>query len=119
VRYDPALPFGGYGSPCGNLALQRRRAEMHAEDSRNLPAVAVDFPDLADCQECDMCGGCETHGNCATDWNHLTWFMEFASPGEKTCRAAGGPAGRTGHACALPWPHNGWHRDKRGNGWPA
>jgi hypothetical protein len=116
-RYDPELPFGGLGSECGNLSLQRRLAELHAEDSRNLPAVDVSFPELADCRECDMCGGCETHEGCATDWNHITWLMGFASPGEPVCGAQGGPADRTNHVCALP-PHHNWHHmDRRGNGW--
>jgi hypothetical protein len=118
TKHDPSAPFGGYGSPCGNLPLQRRYAELHAEDPHALPPVYVDFPDLTDCRECDMCGGCEIHEGCATDWNHLTWFMRFASPGEDACGAEGGPAGRSGHACALPLGHGGCsHQDRRGNGW--
>ena len=118
MAYDVRLPWGGYGSPCGNLPLQRRYAERHADDPRNHPPVAVDFPGLADCQECDMCGGCETHDRCATDWDHLTWFLRFASPGEDPCGQTGTVGGRTGHVCALPPGHGGeWHQDRRGNGW--
>ena len=117
-QFPARLPWGGYGSPCGNLPLQRRYAERHAEDPRAFPPVDVTFPGLADCRECDMCGGCETHEGCATDWDHLTWFLRFASPGEDTCGETGTVGGRPGHVCALPPGHGGeWHQDRRGNGW--
>lgn len=117
--YNPDLPFGGYGSDCGNLWLQRRRAELHAEDPRNLQPVFVDFPDLADCRECDMCGGCETHEGCLTDLNHIEWFMVFASPGEAVCGAEGVLHGRN-YTCALPAGHgDDWHTARTGDGWPV
>lgn len=117
MTYDPGLPFGGDGSDCGNLWLQRRRAAAHAEDPRHLPGVFVDFPDLADCRECDMCGGCETHQGCLTDLSHIEWRMVFASPGEPVCGAVGGQHGYR-YVCALPADHDrDWHMCRRGNGW--
>jgi hypothetical protein len=71
---DPRLPFFGYGSPCGNLSLQRHRAALHAQDPRHVPPVFIDFPDLADCRECECCGGCETHEDCLTDIHHIEYW---------------------------------------------
>jgi hypothetical protein len=113
-----AAPFGGYGSPCGDLALQRRRAAAHAGNPGNLPAVWAAFPDLADCAECDMCGGCETHEGCLTDLGHLDWFMQFASPGETPCGREHTRDG-TPYICAKPAGHGGeWHMARTGDGWP-
>lgn len=39
VSYDRDLPWGGFPSPCGR------------------PPLRVRFDQLADCRECDMCGG--------------------------------------------------------------
>lgn len=77
-------------------------------------------PALADCRECHMCGGCETHDGCATDWNHIVWFAQFASPGEPVCIATGAPQGRPARRCALPAGHcGGWHLAVDGSGWPT
>jgi hypothetical protein len=120
ANYDPESPWGGYGSPCGDLRLQRSRAEQHALYPCTPAPVDVSFPDLADCRECDMCRGCEVHDDCATDWNHITWFAQFAGPGEPACDSSGAPGGRPPKPCALPAGHGGdWHRDRRGNGWPT
>lgn len=73
---------------------------------------------VADCRECDMCGGCETHEGCTTDLRHLDWFMQFASPGETPC---GQPYTRHGtpYICAKPAGHGGeWHMARTGDGWP-
>lgn len=97
--YDPRLPWGGHGSPC-------------------VPSV-IAFPDLADCRECLMCGGCEMHDECASDWNHITWFTQFASPGEPACKSRGTVAAIT-YECALPLEHGGgWHMAAGGSGWPC
>jgi hypothetical protein len=74
--------------------------------------------DLDGCRECLMCGGCEVHEGCATDWNHITWHFRFASPGEVSCGATGMVAGRSGYICALPPDHGGgWHQARGGDGW--
>lgn len=95
---NPNLPWSGYGSPCG-------------------PA-RVSFPELADCRECDMCGGCEAHEGCLTDLNHLDWFMQFASLGETSCGEVHAWHGTT-FVCAKPAGHGGqWHMARTGDGWP-
>lgn len=110
---DPSLPFGGHGSPCGNLPLQRSRAAAHARDPRNLPGVDISFADLADCRECDMCGECETHQGCFSDLGHIGWYLRFASPGEPACGAVEGP-----QVCEMVAGHSGlWHQSRSGNGW--
>ena len=119
TTYDPALPWGGYGSPCGDLAAQRRHAVWHGRYPRTPAPVAITFPELADCRECLMCGGCEIHENCLTDWNHITWHARFASPGEPPCDERATVRGRDAQ-CALPAGHGGgWHMERDGNGWKA
>jgi len=92
TRYDPALPWGGLGSPCR---------------------------DRGGCGECLMCGGCEIHDGCLADFRHIAWHARFASPGEELCGAFGVVAGRPGYVCALPCRHAGWHQARGGDGWPA
>lgn len=66
-----------------------------------------------------MCGGCETHGICLTDMNHIEWRMAFASPGEDVCGAEGVLHGRN-YTCALPAGHSDdWHTARGGDGWPV
>jgi hypothetical protein len=123
-RYDPRKEWGGIrGSPCGDLALQRTLSELHATGP-GVPAAVfpvpgeVGFADLADCQECPMCGGCVTHNTCLTDWAHLAWFAQFAVPGEPACGAEGVVAGYGGFTCDLRPGHGGdLHLDLHGNGW--
>lgn len=118
MKYDVTVPWGGCGSPCGNLHLQRSRAANHAHDPRSLPGVEVSFVDLADCQECPMCGDCEVHGECATDWGHIVWLAQFASPGEPVCDGVGGL--HLPRRCALPAGHGGvMHHARTGDGWPV
>jgi hypothetical protein len=77
----------------------------------------VSFPDLADCRECEMCGGCEVHEGCTTDLNHIGWFLRFASPGERACGDTGTLSGRS-TVCALQAGHGGeWHQERGGAGW--
>lgn len=114
---NPRLPFFGIGSDCGDLEIQRRRAVNFARGI-GVPPVSVSFPELADCRECDMCGGCETHEGCLTDLNHLDWFMQFASPGQTPCGQQHERHGIT-YTCALPDAHGGeWHMARTGDGWP-
>lgn len=117
---DPALPWGGYGSPCGDLAAQRRREVWHGMYPQTPAPAAVTFPDLADCRECLMCGGCEIHDGCLADWNHIAWHTQFASPGEEPCGHQGAtPQGRAAR-CALTAGHAGeWHMERGGAGWRA
>ncbi len=90
---------------------------LHATDPRWPAAVWVSDADLADCRECGMCGGRLAHNDCLTDFAHLAWFAQFASPGETCCGAAGTVAGQR-FTCDLPPGHDGeLHRDKMGNGW--
>ena len=119
THLDPRLPFFGVGSDCGNLYLQRRRAVLYAENpKRHLPPVFISFPELADCRECDMCGGCETHEGCLTDPSHIEFFMQFASLGETPCGQQHQRHGIT-YTCALPDQHAGeWHMARTGDGWP-
>ncbi len=118
ASYDPLLPWGGVrGSPCGDRALQRERQAM---DPRYPVPVEVSFVDLADCQECPVCGGCLAHyQDCRTDWSHLVWFAQFALPGEPACGTEGAVAGRVGFTCDLPRGQHadGLHKDKQGNAW--
>jgi hypothetical protein len=116
ASYDPWLPWGGVrGSPCGDRNLQRERQAMTPGGPAELG-----FPDLADCRECPMCGGCMAHYGCTTDWDHMAWYAQFAAPGEPACGAEGTVAGRPGFACELPRGHGGdLHKDTRGNGWGA
>jgi hypothetical protein len=117
--YDPALPWGGSGSPCGDLRMQRRRVQWHAMYPLTAPPVSIEFPELADCRECLMCGGCETHEGCAADWNHIAWHARFASPGEPECGARGTLARGAPGVCALTAGHDGeWHQRRDGAGWP-
>jgi hypothetical protein len=74
--------------------------------------------DLTTCRECLMCGGCEAHDGCLADFNHITWFTRFASPGEDACGAQGARDGRN-YACALPAGHVWWHQARSGDGWPS
>jgi hypothetical protein len=117
MTYDPHLPFGGLGSECGNLELQRRRDELHAQDPRIPAGVFIEFYELADCRECDMCGGCETHQGCVYKPSHIEWRMLFASPGELECGAQGIVDGRW-YVCGKIAGHGGrWHQCRRGRWW--
>ena len=101
LPWNPDLPWFGQGSPC----VRTNR-------------VNITFPEFADCRECDMCGGCETHGGCLTDLNHLDWFMQFASPGETPCGQDHAKRGIK-YVCAKPAGHGGaWHMARTGDGWP-
>jgi hypothetical protein len=116
--YNPDIPWGGCGSPCGDLRMQRHREEWHALYPLTPPPVRVEFPGLADCRECPMCGGCETHEGCATDWNHIAWHAMFASPGEPECGDEGVVPGGQQATCALTRGHGGgWHQRRDGSGW--
>lgn len=110
-------PFFDHSSPCANLGLQLRRAEQHIGYPATPPPVLVSVTDLANCTECDMCGGCETHEGCLTDLNHLDWFTRFASPGETPCAEQHVRHGYT-FTCALPAGHGQtWHQARTGDGW--
>lgn len=119
MGYDLNLPWGGHGSPCGILHLQRSRAAKHAVDPRSLPGVEVSFVELADCQECQLCAGCEVHEGCTTDWAHIEWHARFASPGVAACGDMGDVFGGR-YLCALPADHKvTTHMARGGTGWPT
>lgn len=112
---------GAWSSPCANEALQQRRARLRAMDpyGRGIASVFAPLIDLADCRECDMCGGCKTHEGCLTDLRHIEFFLQFATPGEAACGGRGEVGGEE-YACALPRGHRGgWHRARGGSSWPV
>lgn len=87
----------------------------------------VDPWDVADCAECELCGGCATHF-CYRDEKssalHMGWFVDFASPGEEECGSVGGPPNLVPsqyqpRPCQLPAGHKGKHRARMGWSWPA
>lgn len=102
-------------SPC---ASERYQQQM---------GFQVDPWDLDDCAECELCGGCATHW-CYREEKlaalHMSWFIDFASPGETECGVVGRPprlphAGGRERPCQLPAEHEGKHRARMGWSWPA
>lgn len=118
ATFDPRLPWGGLrGSPCGDLTLQRERVGVGFVSGAAL--VELSFMDLADCRECPKCGGCLTHYDCLRDPDHVTWFAQFALPGEPACGAQRVFSGwNVVFTCDLQREHGGEiHLDMKGNGW--